>query len=232
MRIREDFLRILRFFRFFAWYGVGRPDADGLKACARLKEGLDQLSAERVWMELKKLMAAPDPSRALLWMRQAGVLTRILPESEKWGIDLIHPLTKAEADLGWAPDPLLRLEALVPPDAERMRMLAERLKLSSAESARLTLWARAANIAPTMTESALARALYEGDRQAVARPAAAGAGHGARQGCSRRQGDDRSRRLFAAHAFCREMGEAGIPVEGRRSCRPRVSSPARSLARR
>jgi len=167
LRIREDFLRILRFFRFFAWYGVGRPDADGLKACARLKEGLDQLSAERVWMELKKLMAAPDPSRALLWMRQAGVLTRILPESEKWGIDLIHPLTKAEADLGWAPDPLTRLEALVPPDAERMRMLAERLKLSSAESARLTLWARAANIAPTMTESALARALYEGDRQAV-----------------------------------------------------------------
>ena len=103
MRIREDFLRILRFFRFFAWYGAGRPDADGLKACARLKEGLDQLSAERVWMELKKLMSAPDPSRALLWMRQAGVLTRVLPESEKWGIDLIHPLVKAEADLGWPP---------------------------------------------------------------------------------------------------------------------------------
>ena len=119
-RIREDFLRILRFFRFFAWYGAGRPDADGLKACARLKEGLDQLSAERVWTELKKLMSAPDPSRALLWMRQASVLTRILPESEKWGIDLIHPLTKAEADLGWAPDPLSRLEALVPPDAERI----------------------------------------------------------------------------------------------------------------
>ena len=118
-RIREDFLRILRFFRFFAWYGAGRPDAEALKACARLKEGLDQLSAERVWAELKKLLSAPDPSRALLWMRQASVLTRILPESEKWGIDLIHPLVKAEADLGWTPDPLFRLEALVPPDAER-----------------------------------------------------------------------------------------------------------------
>jgi tRNA nucleotidyltransferase/poly(A) polymerase len=166
-RMREDFLRILRFFRFFAWYGAGRPDADGLKACARLKEGLDLLSAERVWAELRKLLAAPDPSRALLWMRQASVLTRILPESEKWGIDLIHPLTKAEADLGWAPDALARLEALVPPDAERLAVMAERLKLSSAESGRLTLWARSGSVAPATTESALARLLYEGDRQAI-----------------------------------------------------------------
>ena len=117
-RIREDYLRILRFFRFFAWYGAGRPDAEGLKACARLKEGLDQLSAERVWAELKKLLSAPDPSRALLWMRQASVLTRILPESEKWGIDAIHALVKAEHDLGWPPDPLLRLDAIVPPDTD------------------------------------------------------------------------------------------------------------------
>jgi tRNA nucleotidyltransferase/poly(A) polymerase len=65
-RIREDYLRILRFFRFFAWYGSGRPDAEGLKACARLKDGLEQLSAERVWSELKKLLSAPDPSRAAL----------------------------------------------------------------------------------------------------------------------------------------------------------------------
>ena len=129
-RIREDYLRILRFFRFFAWYGDGRPDAEGLKACARLKEGLGQLSAERVWSELKKLLSAPDPSRALLWMRQAGVLTSVLPESEKWGIDAIHGLTKAEKDLGWTPDPLLRLEAIVPPDAARMKTLAERLRFS------------------------------------------------------------------------------------------------------
>src|SRR5690606_26477555 len=85
-RIREDYLRILRFFRFFAWYGEGRPDAEGLKACARLKEGLSGLSAERVWAETKKLLSAPDPSRALLWMRQTGVLAASLAESEKWGI--------------------------------------------------------------------------------------------------------------------------------------------------
>ncbi len=114
-RITEDYLRILRFFRFFAWYGRGRPDAAGLKACARHRDGLERLSAERVWAELKKLLSAPDPSRALLWMRQTGVLTKILPESEKWGIDTIGPLIEAEQTLGWQPDPLLRLAAIIPP---------------------------------------------------------------------------------------------------------------------
>ena len=164
-RIREDYLRILRFFRFFAWYGDGRPDAEGLKACARLKEGLAQLSAERIWSELKKLLSAPDPSRALLWMRQAGVLTAALPESEKWGIDAIHGLTKAEKDLGWTADPLLRLEAMVPPDAARMKTLAERLKFSTAEADRLRHWALAAAVEPKTTEGELAKRLYRGDRQ-------------------------------------------------------------------
>ncbi|WP_019171240.1 CCA tRNA nucleotidyltransferase [Pseudaminobacter salicylatoxidans] len=161
-RIREDFLRILRFFRFFAWYGAGRPDAEGLKACARLKEGLDRLSAERVWSELKKLLSAPDPSRALLWMRQAGVLTRILPESEKWGIDAIHALARAEADLGWPADPLLRLEAIVPPDAARMAALADRMRMSRAEADRLTQWALSSTPEPAMPEGTFAKMLYRG----------------------------------------------------------------------
>ena len=167
LRIREDYLRILRFFRFFAWYGSGRPDAEGLKACARLKEGLDRLSAERVWAELKKLLAAPDPSRALLWMRQAGVLSRVLPESEKWGIDAVHSLVDAERDLGWRPDPLLRLAAIVPPDPERMTALAERLKMSTGEMLRLRRWAQAR--APTWdaTEAELGKTIYRGDRQAI-----------------------------------------------------------------
>jgi len=166
-RIREDYLRILRFFRFFAWYGDGRPDAEGLKACARLKEGLDRLSAERVWMELKKLLSAPDPSRALLWMRQAGVLSRVLPESDKWGIDAIHALTETERALGWGADPLLRLEAMVPPDAARMKKLAERLRFSTAEANRLQRWALTPPVEPTETEGMLARVLYHGDPQGV-----------------------------------------------------------------
>ncbi|WFP78630.1 CCA tRNA nucleotidyltransferase [Mesorhizobium sp. WSM4906] len=164
-RIREDYLRILRFFRFFAWYGDGRPDAEGLKACARLKDGLGRLSAERVWSELKKLLSAPDPSRALLWMRQAGVLTAVLPESEKWGIDAIHGLVRTEKDLGWAADPLLRLEAMVPPDAARMKILAERLRFSTGEGERLKQWALTASPEPKTTETELSKKLYFGDRQ-------------------------------------------------------------------
>ncbi|AZO28767.1 CCA tRNA nucleotidyltransferase [Mesorhizobium sp. M1B.F.Ca.ET.045.04.1.1] len=164
-RIREDYLRILRFFRFFAWYGDGRPDAEGLKACARLKDGLGRLSAERVWSELKKLFSAPDPSRALLWMRQAGVLTAVLPESEKWGIDAIHGLVRTEKDLGWNADPLLRLEAVVPPDAARMKTLAERLRFSTGEGGRLRRWALTAPPDSKTTETELAKKLYFGDRE-------------------------------------------------------------------
>jgi tRNA nucleotidyltransferase/poly(A) polymerase len=167
-RIREDYLRILRFFRFFARYGAGRPDAEGLKACARLKEGLDGLSAERVWSELKKLLSAADPSRALLWMRQSGVLTRILPESEKWGIDAVHGLIAAERDLGWAPDPVLRLASMVPPDAQRVRDLAQRLRLSNADRDRLAAWATAPSPTPTTTETELAKLAYRAGRAGIA----------------------------------------------------------------
>jgi tRNA nucleotidyltransferase/poly(A) polymerase len=166
-RIREDYLRILRFFRFFAWYGSGRPEAEGLRASARLKDGLAQLSAERVWSELKKLLSAPDPSRALLWMRQAGVLNLILPESEKWGIDAIHGLVRTEADLGWQPDPLLRLESIIPPDSVRMEEMGKRLKMSNAERARLEAWARADAVKPELSEQALKKTIYRGSKQAV-----------------------------------------------------------------
>jgi len=166
-RIREDYLRILRFFRFFAWYGSGRPEAEGLRACARLKEGMAQLSAERVWSEMKKLLAAPDPSRALLWTRQTGVLTMVLPESEKWGIDAVHGLVRTEGDLGWAADPLLRLESIVPPDAVRMEALGKRLRMSNVERARLEAWARADAVKPELSEQALKKAIYHGSRQAV-----------------------------------------------------------------
>lgn len=167
-RIREDYLRIMRFFRFFAWYGDGRPDAEGLKACARLKSGLDGLSAERVWAELKKLLSAPDPSRALLWMRQAGVLSVVLPDSEKWGIDAIHGLVATEKALGWAPDQLLRLEAIVPPDKLRMAGLGERLRFSGDETDRLVNWADAPPIQDTLSGDAFAKLLYRHNTQGVA----------------------------------------------------------------
>ncbi len=157
-RIREDYLRILRFFRFFAWYGSGRPDADGLKACARLKSGIATLSAERVWAELKRLLSAPEPGRALLWMRTTEVLQKTLPES--WGIDAVHRLVAAEKAEGWEPDPLLRLEAILPPHRARIDALAERLRLSRSEAARLTAWANAPEPDPDTSEADFARTLY------------------------------------------------------------------------
>ncbi|MBX4948140.1 CCA tRNA nucleotidyltransferase [Rhizobium binae] len=159
-RIAEDHLRILRFFRFFAYYGSGRPDAEGLRACAAARSKLKTLSAERVWSELRKLLGAADPSRALLWMRQVAVLSEILPESEKWGIDAIPSLIATEKALGWAPDPLLRLVAIVPPDATRMEALSARLKLSNAEAATLKAWALAAPVNDEMSPAAFERLLY------------------------------------------------------------------------
>lgn len=159
-RITEDHLRILRYFRFFAHYGGGRPDAAALKACARARDSLARLSAERVWKELRTLLKARDPGRALLWMRQAGVLTVVLPESEKWGIDAVGGLIATESALNWDPDPMLRLMAIVPPDPERMRDLALRLKMSRAETERLVRWAGAPVIQPTLAITALDRLLY------------------------------------------------------------------------
>jgi poly(A) polymerase len=160
-RIEEDHLRILRFFRFFAFYGRGRPDADGLKACAAARKRLGSLSAERVWAEAKKLLSAKDPFRALLWMRTAGVLTEILPETEKWGIDAIPSLVRAEEKFGWAPDPMLRLAAIVPPVVERVAAMAERLKISSAERRFLEQWAGYPEIADTLSAPQLRKLLYE-----------------------------------------------------------------------
>jgi poly(A) polymerase len=167
-RIAEDHLRILRFFRFFAYYGSGRPDAEGLRACAAAKSKISTLSAERVWSEMKKLLAAPDPGRALLWMRQIGILTEVLPETEKWGIDAIPGLIAVEQALGWPAEALLRLAAIVPPDAARLAKLAERLRLSKAEGAYLQAWANAPIVKDDISKVAFDRLLYRHDQTGVA----------------------------------------------------------------
>ncbi|SMC62152.1 CCA tRNA nucleotidyltransferase [Rhizobium sp. RU36D] len=166
-RIAEDYLRVLRFFRFFAWYGEGRPDAEGLRASARARTRLGQLSAERVWAELKKLLAAPDPGRALLWMRQSGILGEILPETEKWGIDAIPGLVATERALGWDPDPMLRLASIVPRDADRLAALSSRLRLSNAEAGFLERFAMSPDVSPEIKDAAFDRLLYEVDRAGI-----------------------------------------------------------------
>lgn len=166
-RIKEDSLRILRFFRFFAWYGGGRPDASGLKACAAGRRLLAGLSVERVWMELKKMLAAPDPSRAILWMRTTGILGAVLPETHKWGTDAVPGLLRLEQEKGWKADPLFRLMGMVRPDEETMQNLSKRLAFSNKETQRMVAWAN--NPAPkadiSMTD--FEKLLYKSDLQGL-----------------------------------------------------------------
>lgn len=139
-RIEEDYLRILRFFRFFSWYGEGRPDAQGLKAVSRAKAGLGQLSVERVWSELKKILAGPNLTRTLLWMKTTGVFGEVLPEAGQWGLEIIHGRISVECDYRFEADPLSRLVCLFSPHMGHAAGLSMRLKLSKREAHRLKAW--------------------------------------------------------------------------------------------
>lgn len=134
-RIREDHLRILRFFRFGAWYAKGALDADGLAACGKLKDGIRALSAERVWKELKKLLTAEDPRVAVRAMAESGVLGEALPESNI--LERFERLVAYEADYFLPHDAMTRFASLLPDDPAIARSAANRLKLSNEEKDRL-----------------------------------------------------------------------------------------------
>ena len=157
-RIKEDYLRILRFFRFNAYYGKGPLDAAGLAACVQLRAGLDQLSAERVAGELRKLLVAPQAVRAVEALFDYGLLTQLLGGVPR--LLRFARLVAAEEALGLPPDAALRLAALavfVREDAER---LAARLRLSNNELAVLLLGADDHAAAELPDEAAAKRALY------------------------------------------------------------------------
>jgi poly(A) polymerase len=134
-RIAEDYLRILRFFRFHAAYGDGAPDAEGLAACIAGRGGLEQLSRERVRMELFKLLVARHAVGALAVMTEAGLLDQVLG-----GVSLLASfanIIKLEAQAELSVDPVRRLGALgvcVIEDADRLR---ERLRVANVEYERL-----------------------------------------------------------------------------------------------
>ncbi len=135
-RIAEDYLRILRFFRFHAWYGHGAPDAAGLSACILARAGLEMLSRERVRMELLKLLMAPHATPTLAVMAETGILGAVLG-----GVPLLatfENMTKVEAAAGIDPAAVRRLGALgvfLKEDAVR---LGQRLRLTNAEAERLS----------------------------------------------------------------------------------------------
>lgn len=135
-RIREDYLRILRYFRFQARYGAIPADAAAEAACAALADGLKGLSRERVGWELLRLLAHPDPAPTLARMAELGVLARVLPEADPAALPA---LIAAETREAAAPDAIRRLAALLPADPPLVESVAARLRLSVAQRKRLAL---------------------------------------------------------------------------------------------
>ena len=158
-RIEEDYLRILRFFRFHANFAEGAPDSAGLHACVAARAGLETLSRERVRAELLKLLRAPHATATLAIMSECGLLGMILG-----GVALLasfENLVKAEAALGAEPDAVRRLGALgvwVKEDADR---LTSRLRLSGAEAERLLALEHWWRVAPDSDAQPAHALLYE-----------------------------------------------------------------------
>lgn len=133
-RIREDHLRILRYFRFQARFGSQPADEQAEQSCRELADTLKGLSRERIAMELLNLLSLPDPAPTIARMIELGVLPVILPEAVPAGL---AELVATEAARHIAPDPLRRLAALLPPDPPLAERVAARYRLSTAQRKRL-----------------------------------------------------------------------------------------------
>jgi poly(A) polymerase len=135
LRLREDHLRSLRFFRFLAWYGRTEPDAAALAAIRAYKDEIAGLAAERIWAEIRRLLAASDPRSAVRLMVETGVLAVAIPSARD--LARFGSLVRIElAELGEC-DALLRLAALLPDDPPEGVRTAEALRLSNGERDRL-----------------------------------------------------------------------------------------------
>ncbi|WEK47636.1 MAG: CCA tRNA nucleotidyltransferase [Candidatus Andeanibacterium colombiense] len=136
-RIREDHLRILRYYRFQARFGA-ELDAAAEEACAELAGTLKGLSRERVAMELLNLLGLPDPSETLLRMLDNGVLGVVLPEATRHAIEDLAMLAAIERNQGVGPDPVRRMGALLPPSPPVAQAVSARLRLSRRQRERLS----------------------------------------------------------------------------------------------
>ena len=163
-RIQEDYLRILRLFRFQARYGRSAIDGATLKAVREHVDGLAKLSAERITQELSKLLAAPHPASAVALMADTGVLREILPEARSGRH--FEQLIAREGETALSADWLRRLAGLLP--AGSGDAVAGRLKLSNAEAKRLdVLTAAKPVLAARIAHLDLDRALYRLGQAAV-----------------------------------------------------------------
>ncbi len=168
-RIREDALRLLRFFRFFAAYGRPPADPEALDACRKLAPLVDTLSGERVRSEMFRILLSPDPATVVSLMRGLGVLKHVLPEADQDGGDGTGRLravawltTRAIKVDSFAPDALRRLAALAHTGRAGALKIAERLRLSNAERDHLVLLSDPpVAVRPKMDARARRRAFHE-----------------------------------------------------------------------
>lgn len=135
-RIREDHLRILRYYRFQCRFG-SKLDSEAEEACAELAPTLKGLSRERIGWELRHLLALPDPVATVTRMHAADVLPVVLPEAGADQLEALAALVVAEQAQGVEPDALRRIAALLPADTSRAEEAAARLRLSKAQRERL-----------------------------------------------------------------------------------------------
>ncbi|POF63360.1 poly(A) polymerase [Novacetimonas maltaceti] len=149
-RITEDALRVLRFFRFNARYGGDVPDAQAMAAATALAPMVDHLSVERIWSELRRILAGPRVAQTLALMEHAGVLGRILPEG--YDLSRLGRLLACDAPV----DALLRCAALFAGD---MGGIAQRLRLSRADARFVLAVQGGAAPHPGMTAHDIARML-------------------------------------------------------------------------
>lgn len=143
-RIREDHLRILRYFRFQARFGTTPADEEAESACSELAPTLKGLSRERVGMEMMNLLGLPDPAPTVQRMAELGVLEVILPEADTAALAALIAAERAQAA---GPDPVRRLAALLPAQVPLAEQVASRFRLSGAQKKRLAV-AAARNGAP------------------------------------------------------------------------------------
>ncbi len=157
-RIEEDHLRLLRFFRFHAWYGKGALDSVGLAASAAWATSLRKLSGERIQHEMLKLLAAPDPAQVIEMMAANGVLAEVVPDASD--AKFLRGLLKIDAEI----EPLRRLAALMRPSATAKvaHNLAKRWRLSNGDHERLAaMLSPPAPIGAKLDRHGLRQELYE-----------------------------------------------------------------------
>jgi poly(A) polymerase len=161
LRVKEDFLRILRFFRFYAWLGKGTIDRQGLMACAKFKANLGILSRERIWAEFTKLLSAPKADISVKQMWRIGVLEQLMG----FEIDVSHldNLITIENNLNLPPDPIRRLLSFLCVGVD-VSQLASQFRMSNKEKARILAWCivspkLASNLSP---KELMANIYYEG----------------------------------------------------------------------